>query len=398
METSTLGLRREARRARYRYAGWMAGCAGVSAASLLALALWAGAAPPAPRVQVLPAATVTRTVVVPVVTPPHVVVIPVAPPALPVGDLGPCPAPHRDRVHARLAQPSGDEPVAGFAAAPSDSRWLAAWTATHLFVSRDGGGSWRRVLDGAGAVLDATFDCHGRVLALRAGSGLGVRDGTREVWRAVAGVAIATPPEPYTARSYMPQLVGGGRAIAVVGPRHDELDQAYAAISDDGGVSWRQADLEWYEGGRLAAAWSGSTLRVVVPWTDCMAEGLRLVTVHATGVTSVEIDEYAGMVALDGGAIHGLSWECPDGGPVCTWRAGRGWRTPRGAAALGGDAGDAELVDGPVDVVIADHELRTLAGGRLGRPRPWPAGWTALGTDPSGRVWGTDAAGKLARR
>ena len=51
-------------------------------------------------------------------------------------------------------------------------------------VSLDGGLTFTQVLDGPGAVRDVTFDCFGHAVALRANK-VGIRDGTRETWRAV---------------------------------------------------------------------------------------------------------------------------------------------------------------------------------------------------------------------
>ncbi len=408
METPTLGLRRQVQRARYRYVWVIAVGAGLGANALIALALWATAPrPPAtPTVTVMPAPVMSAgaaavVVAVPPVMAPVIVVVPPAPPAAAAfSDLGPCPAPHTARPSGRLTQPSSDHtPIVGVAAAPTDSRWVSAWTDDHLFVSRDGGESWDRVLDGPGAMIDASFDCHGRVLVLRDGLGLGVRDGAREAWRMVPGIAVvrqADRDERYAAR-----VVGGGRAIAVVGARPEELDHAHAAISDDGGASWWHADLDWYEGARLAAAWHGTALRVVVPWTDCMSEGTRLVTVTAAGVRSEEIDEATSQLALDGGAIHGVSWQCPgtpSSGGMCTWRPRGGWSAMAVPAGAASDDEAGQLVDGPTDAVVIGERIYTIVAHQLARGRTWSVDWRLLGTDRAGRAWGTDAHGALINR
>ena len=414
METTQLVLRREAQRARYRHAWWVALAAGLSGNALLVLAVWAAApraAPAAVSVMPTPAAQAPIVVSTPVV-PPVIVVIPAQPAAAPasvlaLGDLGPCPAPSAARPSGALRQPQMDDEITGFAGAPTDSRWLAVWSRTELRVSRDGGASWDRVLDGPGDLLDASFDCHGRVLALRDGNGLGIRDGAREAWRAVPGVTVRIPRDDEEYPHYQAGLVGGGRSIAVVGPKTgDDISTAYVAISDDGGATWHHEDLGWYEG-RTSTAWDGDTLRVAVPQTDCMSEGIRLVTITGGGSRSEEIDEWSQQIALHNGAVHGVSWDCPnitnvdDGLGLCTWRQGKGWKpvplVP--VESGGGDNGfDLLLIDGPVDVLVRGLLVQTVGAGKLGRARQWPEGAEPLGTDLAGRLWGKHSDDTLIRR
>lgn len=410
METTQQVLRREAQRARYRHAWWIALAAGVSGNALLVLSMWAVAPRPAPAaVSVMPAAAPSAPVILSSPAAAPVIVVMQAPattaPAQALGDLGPCPEPHAARPSGALRQPRLDGEPVGFAGAPTDSRWLAVWTTSELHVSRDGGASWDRVLDGPGDVIDATFDCHGRVLALRDGNGLGIRDGAREAWRTVPGVAVRIPRADEEYPHHVPELVGGGRTLAVIGPQSGDDDyHANVAMSDDGGATWRHADLGWYEGS-AEGEWTGDTLHVMIPWTDCMAEGIRLVTVSAGGVRSEEIDEWSQQTALDRGAVHGVSWSCPPDynsadTALCTWRQGKGWRSvPLEPAPTGSDAGyDLFLVDGPVDVLVREHIVQTIGSRKLGRAREWPSGAEPLGTDLAGRLWGKDADGTLIRR
>ena len=432
-------LRRHVEGARRRRGWWLLACGGVGTGvglgGLVALALTGVRAATPPAVAVTAAAPPATVVVAP---PPLVVVVPapapvvapamVAPPdpaPAPFGDLGPCPAPHQARPRGRLVQPPVGDVVVGVAGAPTDSRWVATWTADHVFVSRDGGASWDRVLDGPGRVLDASFDCHGRVLVLRdvadptgalgadggadggagvgagagASVGVGVRHGAREVWRAVPGVALRRPDDEQP--RYPARLAGGGRAIAVVGGRGDEDGEAVAAVSDDAGASWRHVELGWYDGVRLAATWDDETLRVAVPWTDCMSEGLRLVTVTARGARSEEIAEYASQLVLEGGTLHAVSWECPAtagdrGEGLCAWRHGRGWRPVAVPASTADDPPELVLIEGPVPVAVLGERFHTV-GARLGRARAWPPGAAPLATDRAGRLWGLQD-GELIRR
>jgi hypothetical protein len=408
METTQLALRREAQRARFRHAWWIALAAGATGNGLLVLAMWAAAPRPAPAaVNVMPAAATAAApapviVMSPVAPPVIVVVPPVAQAPATFGDLGPCPAPYRERPTGALRQPT-DQEIKHLAGSPSDSRLVAAWTDFDLYVSRDGGSSWDHVLDGPGQIVDASFDCHGRALVLREKNGLGIRDGVREGWRAIPGIEmkLGEDDEPH----YTSTLVGGGRSIAVVGP--NEGMDGWVAVTDDGGATWRHVSLGWYEG-RTYSAWDGDTLRVVVPWTDCMSEGIRLEVITPAGSTSEELDEWTHDVGLDRGVVYGVSEHCErsvglDEQPpeLCLWRNGRDRRTalrPAPAQSRGDDGIVMQLVDGPVDVVVRNDVVQTITGTRLGRARAWPIDAEVLGTDLAGRLWGTDADGTLIRR
>ncbi|MBZ0238904.1 MAG: hypothetical protein K8M05_41720, partial [Deltaproteobacteria bacterium] len=194
-----------------------------------------------------------------------------------------------------------------------------------------------------------------------------------------------------------------------VGARTGDDGDAWAALSDDGGATWRHVALGYFEG-VSAAAWKGDALRVVLPWTDCRDEGIRVVTVTAGGERSEEIDEWARQVALDRGALLGVSWECPVAGRseldaehrLCAWREGSGWMSFSLVPADpgGGDAGyELTLVDGPADVIVRGAIVQSviIIGRKLGPPREWPLGAVALGTDLAGRLWGT-FDGELIRR
>ncbi len=419
----SLALSRHVEPVRHRRRWWwaLAGTAAANAALTLglgarsstgglAIAIHVEAAAPAappPVPVVIVQAQAAPTAIVPVVA---------GPPA-PFADLGPCPAPHPRAPTGELTQPTF-EPLRGVATSPTDSRRVAAWPRDQVFVSADAGHTWRGVLAGDGRVLDVAFDCHGRPLALRAGGGLGVVDDGREVWRAVPGLAL-TLPEPdgdadaaaaaavaeVDDTAYRPRLVGGGRAIAIVGATtSDEGDRGQrVVITDDVGVSWRSTDLGWYEGKRLPAAWTGDTLRVAVPWTDCSVEGINLVTISPRATRTDELREYASDLALAGGAVIARSYDCAapgdDGGDrereLCVWRGPRrGW-TPM-AVPASGDA-DLTLLDGPRDVVIAGDAIYPIGAKGVGRGRSWSSAWHARAVDLAGRVWGLDQAGQLVR-
>lgn len=382
-----------------------------SAPGSLAIAIHVEAAPAAPAPPSAPVVIVQAPPAPPAVAPAVV-----APPTR-FADLGPCPATHARAPTGALTPPSY-EPLRGVATSPTDSRRVAAWTGEQVFVSADGGRTWTGVLAGAGRVLDVAFDCHGRALALRADGGLGVVDDGREVWRPVPGLAL-TWPEPdgdaaaaaaaavaeVDDTAYRPRLVGGGRAIAIVGASVSaEGDRGQrVVITDDVGVSWRSTDLGWYEGKRLPAAWTGDTLRVAVPWTDCSVEGINLVTISPRATRTDELRAYAPDLALAGNAVIARSYDCGAPGDdgddgereLCVWRGPRrGWAPM--AVPAGGDA-ELTLLDGPRDVVIAGDAIYPIGARRVGGGRPWSSAWQARAVDLAGRVWGLDEAGQLVR-
>ena len=113
-------------------------------------------------------------------------------PPLPLApSLGACPDPMPER-EAVVATGLGFE-AAGFVVSPVDPQRRAAWDDADLYVSEDGGESWEQHLqtpprdcayDTANDfILDAGYDCHGRLFVLRGDGRLGLRelDG-RETW------------------------------------------------------------------------------------------------------------------------------------------------------------------------------------------------------------------------
>jgi hypothetical protein len=418
METHGLGLRRQVQRARHRYAWWLAMCAGVSASSLLALALWVStpAPRPPPAAPAVPAeAIVIRdptpapVVISPQIVSPVIVVVPgaaVEPPRTPFGDLGPCPAPHRAAPRGALVQPPAEATLLGVAAAATDSRWIAAWSEEQLFVSRDGGRAWLGVLDGPGRVLDASFDCHGRVLVLRAGTGLGVRDGADERWQPLTRVSVPAVEEDAAFADdprYQPRLVGGGRRIAVIGSTGPDLGEAIAATTADAGTTWWHTDMSWYEGADVRGAWHGETLRVLVPWTDCMSEGVRMVTITPDGSRIEELPIWTSQLALHGLDVHAVTYGCPasdgavEGGALCFFRDRQGWSQTKLEVPVRDDVIEPTLVDGAMDVLLVDGELFPVRNGKLGRGREWPTRSLPQTVDLAGRVWGIDGDELLRR-
>lgn len=421
----TRALRRHVQHARRRHAWWLALAGATAANAALAIALHAGRSstparaapppPPSPAPQLTfvfrdaPAAASAATPA-PAPAPAPEPRPPPPPPAF--ADLGPCPAPYTARTPGAFVppQPPDAEELHGFAVSPTDTRLLAAWSREHLLVSRDGGRRWSRVLDGPGGMIDATFDCHGRAIALRHGFGLGIRDGARETWRHVpfldAGTGGVDDAGELASTNHRRRLAGGGRAIAVFGVSGDDTSRGLALVSDDLGVGWRTADLGYYESGAFTHAWTGDTLHVVIPIFDCSYASLRYTAIGPDGTTAHELERYAQQLALTGGAVVALDGCHADGDAtgepgLCRWTAARGWRPLGGMQPPATDDGEPTypyLIDGPVDVVIDGNQLHTLRANGLGPWRPWPRDWTALTTDGAGRVYALDVDGQLVRR
>lgn len=409
-------LRKQLARVRRHHVGWIALAGATAANAALALAL----VPSAPRTA-FPHITVVAPppAPAPVYQPHfHFAAAPAAAPASapaalpdPFVDRGPCPAPYAAAPKGQPRLPIGSGALVGFAAAPTDSRWLAVWSRDRLFVSHDGGVAWSRVLDGTGRIIDASFDCHGRALVLRDGAGLGVRDDTREVWRpvpvqmyAVAESAAASegadgPAAEDAALRYRAHLFGGGRSIAVVGAGEvSDGNSAMVAVSDDVGASWRSSDLGYWEGETPYGGWRGDTLHLAMAWHDCMSEGTFVIAVSPTRTRVDDRGEYASAYAMVGTTVIGDGYEC--GGEtgdrgVCALGPG-GWRPLLDPVALGET--QVELVDGPVAVAIVGDRVHRVRTTGLGRGRPWPRGAQVLGTDRAGRLWGLDDTGALIRR
>jgi hypothetical protein len=212
-------LRREVRRTR-RYGIWIA-LAIATHATVIALLL------PRGRAQVA---------VVPITIAPELTIAPApfaAPPPAIVTDGRPqCPPARRD-VPATVA-PKLPEDVDAVAPSPTDAGWIVAWNQEHVFASHDGGRTFVRVLDAAGEVLGAQFDCWGHVVVVRGHSALGelgVREGDHERWHTIA-------PAPNGFRTAT--VLGGGPDVVVAGTVGNET---ILASSRDLGATWTARSL-----------------------------------------------------------------------------------------------------------------------------------------------------------
>jgi hypothetical protein len=264
------------------------------------------------------------------------------------------------RTDAPLAQPTQPpEEIIDVRPSPTNAGWVATWNAESIFVSRNAGASWTRVLDGAGEVSDVSFDCFGRVIAIR-GKRVGIRDGEHERWRTA----------PVSIEDGMPSRVLGGGPDIVLVAHAIGMNGVRLAISRDGGETWASH--------RLAAYWEGDkvrgrqyedgTIRGAVPVTDCDSYTLFMFRLRDGELASVEHARYPR------GPVETLFDKTEDGALY----------------ELEYDA----TVDGPVPLLVQDHEVHRVVNGKQRRTRWFVRNpYTAVG-DAAGHVWNV-ACGKL---
>ena len=259
-----------------------------------------------------------------VVTVPTPIAIPVATPTVTEAPRDACPPPRTDAPRLSPAQIHLDANITGVHASPSNAGWVAAWNDTEVFLSTDAGRTFARVLDGPGEVRSAGIDCFGRTIVVRA-SGIGIRDGAREQWRALPGLQLqdfVDNGERYPRKTW---VVGGGPDVVVVGY---PLDSAFeqkprVAISSDGGASWRYHDVDTYfEGSRLTGRQrANGRIDLALEILDCMFEGRTSVTI-ANGIVTKR----------DESAATYLAWGTPADAAGRRWTVacGRPWIERKG--------------------------------------------------------------------
>lgn len=281
-----------------------------------------------------------------------------------------CPLPRTDAPLVQPAQPP--ETVDAVRPAPTNAGWVAAWNAKAIFISRDAGATWTRVLDGVGEVADVSFDCFGRVIAVR-GKRVGIRDGDRERWR-TAPVKLHDG-EPA-------RVLGGGPDIALVAySMADDSMEPRLAISRDGGASWRTRPLsDYWEGEAIRGRqYEDGTIRGAIPVTDCDSYLLWVFRFRDDKMEHVE---------------HARYWREP------VWEGNR-MIDPVGHRLFDRDEDGIlfevefdSTVDGPVPLLLRDDEVHRFTNGKT-RRTPWIVGnpHTAAG-DAAGHVWSV-VCGKL---
>ncbi|HEY1551401.1 MAG TPA: hypothetical protein VGG28_26410 [Kofleriaceae bacterium] len=209
-------------------------------------------------------------------------------------------------------------------ASRTDTDLLAAWNAYDVYVSRDAGKTFARVLDAPGQLDDVGFDATGNVLAIRDAK-VGILDADGERWRTIPGVAPGSPREAEAT----PRLIDGGPDIVVAAAGRDQQYYGWLIASSDGGETWRYRELEAAnDADRVRGAQSSDgTIRIAVPIADGDYAGLVWFTWTRDGhITRNQIDgasagfEVYGDLAVKGNASVRASadtwrelYDAPDG-------------------------------------------------------------------------------------
>lgn len=323
----------------------------------------------------------------------QVLTIPAAPllvpmPAAPVDpalDTRACPTPRTDAP--RITPPELPEDVSGLAVSPTNAGWIAAWNDEHIFASTDAGRTFRRVLDGPGAVRTVQFDCFGRVVAIR-GEKVGIADRGNDVWRAVPGVDLAD--EERDGISWPPKvaLIGGGRDVVVVAnaTSTDGDGHARVAVTRDLGASWRFHELTSYAsssedmGGYQRA---DGTILVGIEVPDCMSDDLSWLEIRPDGTSDAHWI-----------SMPGAQWEIY-GDQVYTAYGHRRLHAPDDTewTRFPDDQYVGSPIQAPYPVVVSEDGAARISGTTL-KPYPWVIEGQQHAMDPAGRLWSL-ACGQL---
>jgi len=300
-----------------------------------------------------PSFTVTAPPPAPAPPPPPIVVMPMT--------HGPsCPP---ARTDAPFVAPKFDEDIDHVQAAPTNAGWIAAWNEHHVFVSRDAGATFQRVLDGDGKVFSTSFDCWGHVLVAR-GNQLGVRDGNDEQWKPLPSVR-SDDDSPRA-------VIGGGPDVVLVGRAPGDEGGVRAAISGDGGATWRYHDLHGgTDGERIRGRQhEDGAIDIAYSLGDCMSDDVYSARI-ANGVVSEDeytIAEGSEFTLVDGTIFTDGGWRAPKG----EWQS---YPSSHWAAPIPNSA-----------VIVNDDKTYRFAHGKL-REIPVIVEGTPQAVDPAGRIW-----------
>lgn len=283
-----------------------------------------------------------------------------------------CPAPRTD---APWVAPKFDEPITGVHPAPSNAGWIAAWNSDHIFVSYDAGATFTRVLDGPGNVVDVSFDCFGRAIALRSNH-VGIHEGTREAWHDVAGLR---------GHDDDPGLVlGGGPDAVVLANSVGDAWSSRLAISRDDGATWGYHDLTGdFEPSARARGWqrADGSIDVALPIADCMSDELWWTRIVGNDMSTVTdgMGEGASFAIYDDLVVDDSRWRTRSGDWHDLPRPPDGvWYT---------------VVPGAFPVLVAGDKTYKLDHGKL-RALPLVVEGAPQAVDLAGRVWSI-ACGKV---
>ncbi|HUS28985.1 MAG TPA: hypothetical protein VMZ53_10750 [Kofleriaceae bacterium] len=314
----------------------------------------------------------TTVVAPPAASPPAPVVLAATPPAT---TRPSCPPPRTDAATRKRNLPTGVNHVT---TSVTNAGWLAAWDEHRVLVSTDGGISFTQMLDGPGTVNDVTFDCFGHPIVSR-GDKLGIRDGTREMWRTVSGLRF----EDYA----YPLLIGGGPDIVIAGSEVNDESHTLLAISSDLGATWwfKDTGVYWDSTRAVGRQDANGTIHIAFTTADCMSDPTTWVRVTPDGTLASDDLGDIGRIGLYGdiaiatyGDTGGVGWK----------RFGeKQWHEVKGLADT--DHTRVELVDGPLARIVSNGVIYTVdARGNAKALRPWPYGTASV--DRAGQLWGID--------
>ena len=159
----------------------------------------------------------------------HVASVAATPPApKPVAPAAPAPVAHE--AHAKRAKSGGHQGARrgwiGVAAAANAKGVMAAWTASDVSLSRDGGRAYQPALAHDGRVDAVAFAKDGALAVIREGRELGIQTlGGAPSWRTL----------PFAKKTT--SLTAGGDALAWMGTREEDGAESLA-ISRDMGATW----------------------------------------------------------------------------------------------------------------------------------------------------------------
>ena len=217
---------------------------------------------------------------------------PIAPP--PSAAKVSCPAPRTDAPRAKDVHPPQD--VNRVVASRTNAGWIAAWDEHKVLVSTDAGKTFMQMLDGPGEVDDVTFDCFGRAIVLRGKKWLGIRDGAREAWREVPGLAA----DDNNTRA----LLGGGPDALVVGISDAGHGVRLAATSDLGASWWFRDVADYAEIDRtIGYQAADGSIQLMLTAPDCDSEPSYWLRVH-DGKVDEQYIGYVGDAVLDGDRLY----------------------------------------------------------------------------------------------
>jgi hypothetical protein len=295
-----------------------------------------------------------------------------APPPMPIATTPTCPAPMRVAPVARPELFPAEE-LAHVTTAFTDARWIAAWNDTHVFVTKDGGRTFARVLDGPGTVTDVAFDCRGDVLVLR-DRALGIHADT-DRWVKLDWIRAGEHNGPIA------NLVGGGPDTIVLGASED--NQARLAISSDLGTTWTYRDLTPYYDERRSSGRQDpdGTIRVATAFADCMSDPMQWYVISHGEVSEERTFAEPGSFYARGDVIYG--------GGYWRKRFGGDWKEiamPSDRA----EPGEFKLLTGPVPRVLANRRVYRLADGVATSLGYVEEGIALHAVDAAGRLWGLD--------